>query len=96
SGRVGEWNLGTLAVRQSDTADLAEQDLFVGRLTRNVLDESTLGVIVTHGDPRSEIDNTLVGADFRYRNANTALGIMEAEAWYQISDTEGLERDDHA
>ncbi|NIP68345.1 MAG: hypothetical protein GTO04_03915, partial [Planctomycetales bacterium] len=28
SGRVGEWNLGTLAVRQSDTADLAEQDLF--------------------------------------------------------------------
>jgi hypothetical protein len=96
SGRVGEWNLGTLAVRQSDTADLAEQDLFVGRLTRNVLDESTLGLIVTHGDPRSEVDNTLVGADFRYRNANTTLGIMEAEAWYQISDTEGLERDDHA
>ena len=96
SGRAGNWNLGALAVRQAESGSLEAQDLVIGRVTRNVLEESTLGVIVTYGDPRSEIDNSLAGVDFRYRNAATPLGILEGEAWYQVSDTEGTDGADTA
>ena len=96
SGRAGEWNLGALAVRQAELPDINAGDLLVGRLTRNVLEESTIGLITTYGDPQSGIDNSLLGADFRYRNARTSLGIIEAEAWYQVTDTEGLEGSDQA
>jgi hypothetical protein len=96
SGRLGEWNLGALAVRQADLEGINAGDLFVGRVTRNVFAESTIGLITTYGDPQSDIHNSLLGADFRYRNARTALGIMEAEAWYQVTDTEGLEGSNEA
>jgi hypothetical protein len=96
SGRLGEWNLGALAVRQADLAGINAGDLFVGRVTRNILEESTIGLITTYGDPQSDVNNSLLGADFRYRNARTALGIMEAETWYQITDTEGVDGSDQA
>ena len=33
-------------------------------------DESTLGAIVTHGDPEALGNNTVIGADFNYRNTS--------------------------
>ena len=41
-------------------------NLFVGRAVLNVLEESNVGVIVTDGDPQSNLDNTLARVDFRY------------------------------
>lgn len=47
-------------------------------------------MIVTGGDPRSNLDNSLLGVDFRYRNTRLAGGrTLAGEAWYQESDTEG-------
>ena len=40
-------------------------DLFVVRLAANVLEESSVGMILTHGDPVSNLDNSLAGVDFR-------------------------------
>ena len=95
SGRVGRWNIGTLAVRQDASANVDTSDLFVGRFSANVLDESTLGFIVTDGDPQSNLDNTVYGADFRYLNTQLASGRqVEGNIWYQQSDTPGLEGDD--
>lgn len=95
SGRVGRWNIGTLAVRQDASANVDASDLFVGRFAANVLDESTLGIIVTDGDPQSNIDNTVYGADFRYLNTQLASGRqVEGNIWYQQSDTPGLDGDD--
>ena len=97
SGRVGRWNLGTLAIRQEEYAGVEEQDLFVGRAAMNVLGESALGMIVTSGDPRSNVGNSVVGADFRYLNTRLPGGRqLHAEAWYQQSDTDGLDGDDAA
>ncbi|MDG2090849.1 MAG: carbohydrate binding family 9 domain-containing protein [Gammaproteobacteria bacterium] len=94
SGRVGRWNIGTLAVRQDASLTVDASDLFVGRLSANVLDESTLGFIVTDGDPQSNLDNTVYGADFRYLNTQLASGRqIEGNAWYQKSDTPGLDND---
>jgi len=97
SGRIGRWNLGTLAVRQDAHQDVDATDVFVGRVSANVLSESTLGAIVTNGDPRSNLDNSLVGVDFRYLNTRFAGGrTLQGDAWYQQSDTDGMEGDDAA
>jgi hypothetical protein len=97
SGRTGPWNIGALAIRQDEFGDVDATDLFVGRFTRNVLTESRLGVIATQGDPLSNLDNSLVGFDFRYLNTRLPNGkTVQAEAWYQQSDTDDLTGDDAA
>jgi hypothetical protein len=103
SGRVGRWNVGALAIHQGEQLDTAgnrlvdDTDIFVGRVAANVLDESTLGMIVTDGDPQSNIDNSLLGADFRYRNSRLPGGrVLEGETWYQETDTAGFVGDNRA
>lgn len=93
SGRIGDWNVGTLLISQD--ADFATkvdaQNIFVGRAVLNVLSESQLGVITTHGDPQSNLDNSLIGADFRYRNSNLASGgTLQGVAFYQETNSAGL------
>src|SRR5688572_29169276 len=105
SGRVGRWTIGTLAVQQDATkvdgaADGATGEAhaaLVGRVSANVLDESSVGMIFTAGDPNSARDNALVGLDFRYLNTRLPGGrVMQADAWFQRTETEGLSGDDSA
>ncbi|HSG66994.1 MAG TPA: DUF5916 domain-containing protein, partial [Gammaproteobacteria bacterium] len=97
SGRVGRFNIGTLAIRQDAYRDVEASDLFVGRISANVLAESTIGLIVTDGDPTSNIDNSVLGVDFRYLNSRFPGGRqLEGDLWLQRSDTEGLDGDDAA
>ncbi|MBT5484538.1 MAG: hypothetical protein HOH14_12970 [Gammaproteobacteria bacterium] len=97
TGRVGQWNVGALAVQQGDTPTLDGQSLFVGRAAVNVLSESSVGAIVTQGNPNSIIDNTLAGMDFRYQNTRFSRRYtMRGNAWYQQTDTDGLTGDDKA
>lgn len=91
TGRVGRWNIGTLAIQQEAFEDVQSTDLFVGRVSANVLDESSVGLIVTDGDPQSNLDNSLVGVDFRYQNTRLPNGrTLESELWYQQTETEGI------
>lgn len=97
TGRVGRWNIGVLDVQQDAAAGVDAQNLFVGRVAANVLAESSVGLIATDGDPRTNLDNSLVGFDFRYRNTNLPSGrTLEGEAWVQQSDSEGVDADDRA
>jgi hypothetical protein len=97
SGRLGRFNIGTLAIKQGDFGSVDAQNLFVARGSANVLAESNLGFIVTDGDPTSNRGNTVTGLDFRYLNTRLASGIqIEGDAWYQQSDTPGLDGDDAA
>ena len=97
SGRVGPWNLGMLAMRQDAFESVDESTVLVGRASANVLDESSLGMMVTAGDPNSNLDNVLAGVDFRYLNTRFPGGrVLEADAWFQQSDTEGLDAEDSA
>ncbi len=87
SGRSGRWDFGTLYVRQDASGDVAESDLLVARVTRGLLRESTLGAIATYGDPTSNDDNSLVGADFLYRNTRlNGTRSVTGQAWVQRSD----------
>jgi hypothetical protein len=97
SGRIGRWNIGALAVRQDEFESIDATDVMVGRISANVLNESSVGMIFTSGDPGSNVDNSVVGLDFRYLNTRLANGkVIEADAWYQQSDTDGLSGDDAA
>jgi hypothetical protein len=99
SGRVGAWNVGSLVVRQAedDATGVGAQSVFVGRAALNVLGESQIGLIATHGDTKTSVDNKLIGTDFRYRNSRLPGGrVFEGEVWYQQSDTAGLSGADAA
>jgi len=97
AGRIGDWNVGTLLVSQDEDVrtGVEQRDILVGRAVLNVLSESQIGVIATSGAPQSNADNALVGMDFRYRNSNLSGGrALQAYAFYQQSDSEGLAGDD--
>ena len=102
SGRIGDVDFGTLYIRQDDyvTNDdehIDQSDLFVTRISRGVLEESSMGMIYTNGDPGSNLDSSLVGADFLYRN--TRLGTnrsMLGNFWIQKSENEGVNGKDTA
>ena len=97
TGRAGRWDIGLLAVQQDEFGLTDPSDLFVARIAANVLEESSVGMILTHGDPDSNLDNVLAGVDFRYLNTRLANGRrIEAGFWYQQSNTEGLSGDDAA
>jgi len=98
TGRPGRWDLGMLAIRQDvDSSSVGASDLFVARFAANILDESSVGMILTHGDPNSNLDNTLAGVDFRYTNTRFGFGrTLEGALWYQQSETEGLQGDNAA
>lgn len=72
TGRAGPWTVGLLDVQLEEHNGIDSKNLLVGRVARQVLDESSVGLVFTHGDPRHNGDNTLVGADFNYVNSRLA------------------------
>ena len=97
SGRVGRFELGALAVRQDAFEDVDPTTALIARVAANVLDESSVGMIYTNGDPGSNDDNSVFGVDFRYFKSGLPGGrSIQGEAWLQQSDSEGITGDDAA
>ena len=97
TGRIGGFNLGALAIRQEGVGDVDAKDLFVARGSYNVLDESAIGFIMTHGDPTSNESNSVIGLDFLYRNSDGPFGeILTGKFWAQQSRSSNLSGDDQA
>ena len=94
SGRAGRFELGVLSVLQDDFASIPADNLSVIRAKAGVLEESTLGAIVTEGNPSGSLHNSLAGIDFQYHNTRLPGGrTLDADIWYQESDTEGVDSD---
>ena len=70
TGRIGDFDVGIINALLESGEELGSQNTFVGRVSKPVLDQSTVGAIVTHGDPNSDYDNLVVGSDFRYLSNN--------------------------
>lgn len=96
SGRVGAWNVGTLVVNQDEGFGIEGQNIFVGRTVLNLGARTQVGAIVTDGNPQGNLDNTLIGADFRYRNTALRGNTVELNGFYEQTDTEGRSNDDNA
>jgi hypothetical protein len=69
NGRVGNTNLGALVVRTESLDSVPAATMAVARIKQNVLEESSLGVLATVGDPLGETGSWLAGADFTYRTS---------------------------
>ncbi len=92
TGRMRRINFGILDVQVDDTSSIESKNLAVARATVNVLGESQVGMIYTNGDPQTNDDNSLIGADFTYRNSNF-LGhnnVFETNLFVQKSSTTGI------
>ncbi len=97
AGRVGPFAIGALAVRQAADGALTERDLFVGRGYINLGEQSTLGAIVTVGDPASVRSNQLLGVDFNYRDRFGGRNeIMDVKGWWQASTAPNVRGDNAA
>jgi len=97
SGHFGAFDVGSLYIRQGDDPEtgVGERDLLVARASRHLFEESSVGVILTSGDPQSEQVNTLTGADFSLRNSRLAGGrTIRFDGWVQHSESGDLPEGD--
>jgi len=69
TGRIGNTSIALLDVQQDKIGDIQSKNLFVGRVSTKVFEESDMGLIATQGDPRSNGNNNLFGFDFNYLNS---------------------------
>src|SRR5688572_4959681 len=69
TGRAGDYGIGVLDVQTDELDELDGQNLFAARVTKNVGEQSTVGGILTHGNPTPDPapgpdDNSVYGLDF--------------------------------
>jgi len=98
TGRITDrYKLGVLNVQADSYDDVSQQNLTVARGAVNLSEASTLGAMVTHGNPEGGPDNTLAGVDFLYKRSDF-LGDLSigGGAWVQKSFTEGVHGQDVA
>jgi hypothetical protein len=94
TGRVDEYSIGVLDAVLDERPGVGFQNAFVGRIKRNIFDQSSVGLLTTYGDPNSDVENSVVGSDYKYRTT-TFLDdyVVEANAFGLSSHTEGLGND---
>ncbi len=96
TGKIGRNSLGMLAVRQESADGFAAENVFVARGYRSFGEQSTIGGIITTGDPSGSGSNTLYGVDLALRDHRRFGGFVEARAWMQQSWTPGRRGDEGA
>jgi Domain of unknown function (DUF5916)/Carbohydrate family 9 binding domain-like len=99
TGRQDRLSFGVLDVQMKNDDVLGDKNLFAGRFAVDVLKESTVGMIVTNGDPGARGKNALVGWDFHYANSDANGAVLDGDAWVQAtraSPTGGPEETDTA
>ncbi len=92
SGREGRVNFGTLAVRLDRSGGLDAKDLGVARVSVNIFEGSSAGLIATRGDPGTNGRAWLVGSDFTYRSSRLfgrASAPFQGSVWAQHTDADG-------
>ena len=69
TGRVGRFNIGLIDMQQDRNNGREGENLAVARVSANVFEESSVGILMTHGNPDSAEENLLAGADFNFRSS---------------------------
>ncbi len=70
TGQAGPWNLGLLDVVEQQ--DYGSENFAVARVSRNVGEQSALGVIGTLGNADSRHQNSVIGADIKLATSTLA------------------------
>jgi hypothetical protein len=90
AGRYGPFKVGVLDAQVASSGEVENKNLAVARVAVDVLEQSSVGMILTRGDPLSNASNTLAGLDLRYRDDH-AFGdqVVTGDAWVQKSFQSG-------
>ena len=65
TGKVGRTEIGMLDVRTRDVSNVDANNLFVGRVKQNFLEQSYVGALFTDGNPASPLSSSTMGVDIR-------------------------------
>ena len=68
TGKIGNWNIGALHIK--DDNEYNNPGYTVGRISRNLGEQSSIGVIATNGNALSGADNSLAGIDLRLTSSH--------------------------
>jgi uncharacterized protein DUF5916 len=63
TGKIGNWNIGMLHIK--DDNEWSNPGYNVGRISRNIGKQSSIGIIGTNGNAFSDLNNSLAGIDLR-------------------------------
>ncbi len=96
TGRVNSYNVGIMDAVLEDHDGLGERNALVTRVSKNVFDQSTVGMITTFGDPNTRNDNVVSGLDFGLKT-NELFGdqILQVDGYGIGSYTEGEQFEDN-
>ncbi|MDC0003318.1 carbohydrate binding family 9 domain-containing protein [Porticoccaceae bacterium] len=79
SGEIGDVNIGLLSTRMGSIESLDEQTLSTVRMSSTLSNDSKIGFMATSGDPRGEVEQSLFGIDYQYRQAAGNGGILSID-----------------
>jgi hypothetical protein len=97
TGRAGGTSMALLDVQQADHAGIESKNLGVARISQQVFEESSVGGILTYGDPRSNGDAWLGGLDFNYQNSRLPGDrVLAGNAYVMRSDADRVGDSDWA
>ncbi len=98
TGRTGPVNFGLLSVQVDETDTLESKNLSVGRASLNIMEQSSVGLLFTNGDPHTNGSNTLLGFDFNYKNSDfrETGQTVQGNIYLQKTFTNGESGDDTA
>lgn len=86
TGKIEDLNVGLMNVQMKSNG--FSKNYSVARVFADVLDESTVGAIVTAGNPADGESNIVGGVDFNYKNTNFADGrTLTGNAFALVSDS---------
>lgn len=95
TGRAGPMNLGFLSIEQDNNQGVGNTNLSVARASMNLFDQSSVGMLLTHGNPRSEDSNLLAGGDVNLRsNRLVANRVVTSNLWLQETFSEDRSGDE--
>ncbi len=97
TGRTDSFSLGLIDVQTERDGELDDKNLFAGRFSKNLFEQSQVGVVWTRGNPTEDARNDTYGADFNYRT-DTFLGDrnLRFSSYFLVSDTEKVKRNETA
>ena len=95
TGRLGRVRFGAVSVQLPPQRGIDRTGLSLIRVQRDVLAESAIGIIASHGDPSDRSSNSLVGADFQYYKSDVlGSNILSGNAFFMRSFTSGAGNDE--
>ena len=95
TGSIEDVSLGLLDTQMTDDVGPVDKNYFAGRALVNVLEQSSVGVIATSGNPLDDRSNHLLGADFNFLTSDLEGGrSLSANAWFQQTVTQDVDNAD--